>query len=100
MPFTIRHRQTAPAELPLVMGVLNVTPDSFSDGGVNLTPEAALRAADEMVASGVDIIDVGPESTRPFSRDPRAAPSYCNLDRYAALRSSGGSTGRRRRHGE
>ena len=47
------------------MGVLNVTPDSFSDGGLWLDPEAALRHAIDMVAEGADIVDVGGESTRP-----------------------------------
>lgn len=50
---------------PLVMGVLNVTPDSFSDGGEFLTPEAALRQANVMFTDGADIIDIGGESTRP-----------------------------------
>ncbi len=50
-----------------VMGVLNVTTDSFSDGGEFLAPAAAIDHASEMVAEGADIIDVGPESTRPGS---------------------------------
>jgi dihydropteroate synthase len=50
---------------PQVMGILNVTPDSFSDGGVFFAPEAALAHAREMVAAGAAIIDVGGESTRP-----------------------------------
>ena len=49
----------------LVMGVLNVTPDSFSDGGLYANPASALARAHEMVAEGADIIDVGGESTRP-----------------------------------
>src|SRR5688572_10327928 len=49
----------------LVMGVLNVTPDSFSDGGKALEPRAALDVALAMEAAGADIIDVGAESTRP-----------------------------------
>ena len=48
-----------------VMGVLNVTPDSFSDGGQFLTHQAALQRAEEMVSQGASIIDVGGESTRP-----------------------------------
>ncbi len=51
----------------LVMGVLNVTPDSFSDGGLFLTPDAAVAHAVAMEAAGADIIDVGGESTRPGS---------------------------------
>ena len=49
----------------LVMGILNVTPDSFSDGGRYLDPQQAVDAAQAMVAAGADIIDVGGESTRP-----------------------------------
>lgn len=48
-----------------VMGVLNVTPDSFSDGGKYLSPEAAIARAEELAEEGADIIDVGGESTRP-----------------------------------
>ncbi|MDZ4803917.1 MAG: dihydropteroate synthase [Candidatus Eisenbacteria bacterium] len=50
-----------------VMGILNVTPDSFSDGGRHLDPEKALEAARAMVAAGADILDIGGESTRPGS---------------------------------
>jgi dihydropteroate synthase len=51
---------------PAVMGVLNVTPDSFSDGGQFLAPDRALAQARTMIAGGADIIDVGAESTRPY----------------------------------
>jgi dihydropteroate synthase len=50
---------------PIVMGILNLTPDSFSDGGRYITTEAALSRARQMAAEGADIIDVGGESTRP-----------------------------------
>jgi dihydropteroate synthase len=50
---------------PLVMGVLNVTPDSFSDGGRFLDPVAAVAHGRELIAAGADIVDVGGESTRP-----------------------------------
>jgi dihydropteroate synthase len=50
-----------------IMGVVNVTPDSFSDGGSFLSPADALRQAGLLVAAGADIIDIGGESTRPFS---------------------------------
>ncbi|KYH00585.1 dihydropteroate synthase [Bradyrhizobium sp. DOA1] len=53
--------------VPAVMGVLNVTPDSFSDGGRFIAPERALARARAMVADGVDIIDIGAESTRPYT---------------------------------
>src|SRR4051794_41306948 len=51
---------------PAVMGVLNVTPDSFSDGGQFIAPERALAQARNMIAEGADIIDIGAESTRPY----------------------------------
>jgi dihydropteroate synthase len=53
---------------PSVMGVVNVTPDSFSDGGVNLDPTDAAASARRMLAEGAAIVDVGGESTRPGSR--------------------------------
>ncbi len=53
---------------PLVMGVLNVTPDSFSDGGRYADPAAAVARAMEMVAEGADILDIGGESSRPGAR--------------------------------
>ena len=52
---------------PLLMGILNITPDSFSDGGKYLTLNKALKRAHEMIEEGVDIIDIGGESTRPGS---------------------------------
>jgi dihydropteroate synthase len=52
---------------PSVMGVLNVTPDSFSDGGIHLDPDVAAAAARRMVGEGAAIVDVGGESTRPGS---------------------------------
>ena len=55
---------------PVVLGVLNVTPDSFSDGGLFLSPDAALRQADRMVSEGADGIDIGGESTRPQGAGP------------------------------
>jgi dihydropteroate synthase len=57
---------------PSVMGVVNVTPDSFSDGGVNLEPEDAVASARQMIEDGAAIVDVGGESTRPGA-DPVSA---------------------------
>ena len=54
---------------PHVMGILNVTPDSFSDGGKHDSPEVAIEAALQMERDGADLIDIGGESTRPYS-DP------------------------------
>ncbi len=58
---------------PAVMGVLNITPDSFSDGGQFLAPERALAQARRMIAEGADIIDIGAESTRPYGAAPISA---------------------------
>jgi dihydropteroate synthase len=55
------------AQRPLVMGILNVTPDSFSDGGRYQALEFAMERAEQMIQDGVDIIDIGGESTRPGS---------------------------------
>jgi len=69
-PLVWRHRTgEIVLDRPRVMGILNVTPDSFSDGGRYLEPDAAIRRALEMVAQGADLIDIGGESTRPGS-DP------------------------------
>ena len=58
---------------PAVMGVLNVTPNSFSDGGQFIAPERALAQARRMIAEGCDIIDIGAESTRPYGAEPISA---------------------------
>ena len=58
---------------PAVMGVLNVTPDSFSDGGQFDAPERALAQTRRMIAEGADIIDIGAESTRPYGAEPVSA---------------------------
>lgn len=60
-------RRQISLDRPLVMGILNVTPDSFSDGGKFASLDAALGQAEQMVADGADIIDIGGESTRPGS---------------------------------
>jgi len=73
-PMVARRRYTIPlpGKPPLqlgtrtfVMGILNVTPDSFADGGRHADPETAIAAGLEMIAAGADIIDIGGESTRP-----------------------------------
>ena len=63
--FDARGRRLGYADRTLVMGILNITPDSFSDGGRSAAPDAALANAGKLVADGADIIDVGGESTRP-----------------------------------
>jgi dihydropteroate synthase len=61
--------QDLPADRTLVMGILNVTPDSFSDGGKHATADSAIAAGLRMFYAGADIIDVGGESTRPGAED-------------------------------
>jgi dihydropteroate synthase len=65
-PFGISIEERFPR--PSVMGVVNVTPDSFSDGGVNLDPDAAATSARRMIDDGAAIVDIGGESTRPGSQ--------------------------------
>src|SRR5712671_3695507 len=69
---------------PIVMGVLNITPDSFSDGGRFLDPAAALGQARRMIAAGADILDIGAESTRPYG-GAVAVPLEEELDRLAPV---------------
>ena len=63
--FKIGGREFDLAGRTYIMGILNVTPDSFSDGGKFNQEDAALKHVEEMIAEGADIIDVGGESTRP-----------------------------------
>jgi dihydropteroate synthase len=64
----LRSRELVLGERTLVMGVLNITPDSFSDGGLYLHTEAAVARALEIERAGADILDIGGESTRPGSK--------------------------------
>ncbi len=64
----LRDRELLSGERTLIMGVLNVTPDSFSDGGKYLDPDRAFARAVELEEQGADIIDIGAESTRPGSK--------------------------------
>jgi len=66
-------RRTIPLERSCLVGILNVTPDSFSDGGVHLAPADALAGARAMRAAGAAILDVGGESTRPGAAAPDEA---------------------------
>src|SRR5271165_6775724 len=59
----------------LIMGVVNVTPDSFSDGGQFLDPARALEHAQQLLDEGADILDIGGESTRPGARVDAPAPA-------------------------
>src|SRR5260370_1973822 len=69
---------------PFVMGVLNVTPDSFSAGGRFFDPAAAIKQASRMVADGADILDIGAESTRPYG-GAVAVPSAAEIERLARV---------------
>lgn len=66
-------RELLARPVPVVMGILNVTPDSFSDGGDYLAPEQAQAHATEMIAEGAEILDIGAESTRPYGSQPVTA---------------------------
>lgn len=63
----LRTRVLSLGRTPLLMGIVNVTPDSFSDGGKYLDQQAAIRHALQLVADGADILDIGGESTRPYA---------------------------------
>jgi len=74
----LNSRPLALGERTIVMGVLNVTPDSFSDGGKYLEPESAIERALAMERSGADLLDIGGESTRPGSAE---TPASVEVDR-------------------
>jgi dihydropteroate synthase len=79
-----------PVERPLVMGILNVTPDSFSDGGAHAGFDAALAQARRLLAEGADILDIGGESTRPGAADvPPQAEIARTVPVIKALRAAG-----------
>src|SRR6202451_465055 len=63
----LKRRELNLGERTFIMGVLNVTPDSFSDGGTYLDPDRAFARAIELEEQGADILDIGAESTRPGS---------------------------------
>lgn len=67
---------TPPSPRPLVMGVVNVTPDSFSDGGAWFAPAAAIAHAEQLVADGASLLDIGGESTRPGAIRPAVAEEW------------------------
>ena len=69
----IKDRQMPIGQRTLIMGILNFTPDSFSDGGQFFTLDTALVHAEQMISEGADIIDIGGESTRPGGGEPVSA---------------------------
>jgi dihydropteroate synthase len=78
------HWQTARFTIdlsrPRVMGIVNVTPDSFADGGRHASAAAAIRHCERLVAEGADIIDIGGESTRPGALSPGAVEEWTRLE--------------------
>lgn len=83
LPTSLKLRDGRVIEFPAVMGVLNVTPDSFSDGGRYLDPDRALDHALAMEAAGADLIDIGGESTRPVGA--REVPVAVELERVTPV---------------
>lgn len=79
--WSIRGR-TLDLARPLIMGIVNVTPDSFSDGGRYLDPGAARAQAERLIAEGADILDIGGESTRPGAAD---VPAAIEIERVVPL---------------
>src|SRR4051812_13340873 len=75
----LKQRELKLGERTLLLGVLNVTPDSFSDGGKYLDPDRAFARALELEEQGADIIDIGAESTRPGSTQVSAAEELRRL---------------------
>lgn len=80
MRWRCRDRVFAPAERALVMGILNVTPDSFSDGGRYFEPAAAIARGRQILEEGADLIDLGAESTRPGSQPVPPAEQWRRLE--------------------
>ena len=76
---SVMGRKVRLGERTLIMGVLNATPDSFSDGGLYLDPVAAIRRGVDMARQGADWIDVGGESTRPGSRPVTAVEELARV---------------------
>ena len=74
-----RGRWVEPSDRPLVMGILNITPDSFADGGQYSTLDEVIAQADRLVAEGADILDIGGESSRPGSESISTAEELARV---------------------
>jgi dihydropteroate synthase len=81
----LRTRTLVLGQRTLVMGVVNITPDSFSDGGLYFAPEAAVEHALQLLGEGADLLDLGAESTRPGSRAGGEAPTVSADEEQARL---------------
>ncbi len=75
----LRTRTLRFGPVPLLMGIINVTPDSFSDGGRCFDAEAAIEHGLRLAAEGADILDIGGESTRPYSQPVDAQEELCRV---------------------
>ena len=81
MNFSWRQlRSKVPAWRPLVAGIVNATPDSFSDGGRFLTPDAGIAHALQLLEEGADFLDLGGESTRPGAAEVAAAEEWRRVE--------------------
>ncbi|WP_127902016.1 dihydropteroate synthase [Solirhodobacter olei] len=98
LPADVRDRLTAPRapvcglsmDHPRIMGILNVTPDSFSDGGAHFGVDAAVSHAREMLVAGAEILDIGGESTRPGATEVPVAEEIARVaPAITALRAAG-----------
>jgi dihydropteroate synthase len=80
-PRTVRgpHRSVVLGDRPRTMGVVNITPDSFSDGGMYLAPADALSQAERLIAEGADVLDLGAESTRPGATEVTPEAEWARL---------------------
>jgi dihydropteroate synthase len=85
VPWRLRSRTLELGRRTLVMGIVNVTPDSFSDGGAFLDPEAAVAHGLQLLEEGADILDLGAESTRPGSRAGADSPLVSTEEEQARL---------------
>jgi dihydropteroate synthase len=85
VPWRLRTRTLELGLRTLVMGVVNITPDSFSDGGIFLAPDAAVAHGLQLLEEGADLLDLGAESTRPGSRAGGAAPAVSAAEEQARL---------------
>ena len=85
MDWRLRTRTLTLGERTIVMGIVNITPDSFSDGGVYFEPAKAVEHALELLDEGADILDLGAESTRPGSRAGGDAPAVSADEEQARL---------------
>jgi len=84
-PWQLRTRTLKLGRRTLVMGIVNITPDSFSDGGAFFDPDAAVAHALALLDDGADLLDLGAESTRPGSRAGGAAPAVGSDEEQARL---------------